>query len=293
MIIFLILIVTIWFFSKKNERFFLWKEKLIRQPFNYYLLIGLLIVGFFFRLDYSERYGDIVFPEPILTTKNILFSFISLLLVLLSFFSKKRIIKLSLISLELLFWLFKLSFYKGGYLVGFVEGADPLISLYDTTTFVLRLFIMSSLMKIKISQIYILICTLIVMMLKIHIFPMPYSDIIKKRKWQMEDIRVRNYFFISEWIENSNAEKKVRIVFLPSKTIIYNLQNNDSLLFRPFYNVWAKGKTILRPYMYVGEDCIFEFIERGDNTINASFRYKGENYYTQMNRKNDSHCSEK
>ena len=90
MIEFLILIFVIWLISKKSERVRYWKEKIIQQPFNYYLLTGLLIIGFFFRLDYSDRFGCIIGEEPVFEAKNILFSVTSMILVLLSFFSKKK-----------------------------------------------------------------------------------------------------------------------------------------------------------------------------------------------------------
>jgi len=96
MILFLILILLIWLISKKSEKVRFWQEKIIQQPLNYYLLLGLLVVGFIFRLDYTDRFGCFVSAEPIFELRNILFSAISTTLVLLSFFSKKRTIKLTL-----------------------------------------------------------------------------------------------------------------------------------------------------------------------------------------------------
>ena len=181
MILFLILILLIWLISKKSEKVRFWQEKIIQQPLNYYLLLGLLVVGFIFRLDYTDRFGCFVSAEPIFELRNILFSAISTTLVLLSFFSKKRTIKLTFISLELLFWISKLFLFKGGYSVGIVNAADPIISLYDTTTLALRFFIINSLLKTNIRKLYILICTIIVISIKIYIFPLPYSFIVASR----------------------------------------------------------------------------------------------------------------
>ena len=186
MIIFLILIVIIWFVSKRSERIRFWKEGVIKQPFNYYSLIGLLIIGFFFRLDYSNRFGCIIGEEPIFELKNILFSTTSIALVLLSFFSKNRKIKLTFALLELLFWITKLFLYKGGYVVGITATADSLISFYDTTTLALRIFIINSLLKTNIKQVYILIFTIITISVKIYIFPLPYSFYVQERKSQLK-----------------------------------------------------------------------------------------------------------
>jgi hypothetical protein len=284
MIIFLVLVAIIWIVSKKSEKIRFWKEKLIQQPFNYYLLIGLLVIGFIFRLDYSDRFGCIVFTEPIFEFKNILFSAISITLVLLSLFFQKRKVKLTLIFCELLFWIFKLSFFKGGYVVNYLGTADPIISLFDTTTLALRLFIINTLLKTSTNQVYILICTLIVMSMKIYFFPLPHSFYVAERKYQLESENTKNFLTKGEWIEIKDTTEKIRIVFLPESVIIYNLQNKDSLFFnniswqikRVFLEFWGNSKH---------DDCIFEYQENGKDTLNVYFRYNDEDYETQMTRK--------
>ena len=80
MIQFIILIYIIWLISECNEEIRFWQEKIIRQPYNYYLLTGLLIVGFIFRVclgfkeaenllyDYVEvnELNKILFPISII-----------------------------------------------------------------------------------------------------------------------------------------------------------------------------------------------------------------------------------
>ena len=284
---FLILVVIIWVISNKflNEKVKFWKEKIIQQPFNYYLLIGLLIVGFIFRLDYSDRYGCIYGGESIFELKNILFSAISITLVLLSFFSKKRTIKLTFISLELLFWVSKLFSFKGGYVVDLLGTADPYISLFDTTTLALRLFIINSLLKTNINQIYILIFTIITMSIKIYIFPLPYSFYVEDRKFQMESDNIKNFLTKGEWIENKDTTEKVRVVFFPEKVIIYNLHNKDSLSFKDIIE-WTKKSVFLESWTgFEHNICAFEFQENGKDTLNVTFKYNDEEYKTQMIRK--------
>ena len=252
-------------------------------------MIGLLIVGFLLRLDYSDRFGCIRFAEPIFELKNVLFSAISVTLILLSFFSKKRTIKFTFISLELLFWTAKLFLFKGGYVVNYFGTADLYISLYDTATLALRLFIINSLLKTNINQIYVLICTIIIMSIKIYIFPLPHSFYVSEREWQIITENTRNFLTKGEWIENKDTTDKIQLIFYYESAFLYNFQGNDTLFFD--YVSWREKSVFLESWgnskLYF---CEFQFNESGTDTLNVNFRYrnenyKDENYKTQMTRK--------
>jgi len=287
MLTFLILIAIIWGVSRWSEKARSWKNKLIQQPLNYYILLGLLVVGFFFQLDYSIRFGDIITREySIFELKSILFSATSITLVLLSFFFKKRAIKLTFISLELLFWLSKLFLFKGGYVTGW--GVDPLISLYDTTALALRFFIIRSLLKTNINPIYALICTVIVMYIKIYIFPVSYCFYAEQRKFQLESENAKIFLTKGEWIENKDITAKIRVVFYSENAVIYNLKGRDSLFFNQID--WTKeyiSLVSLPKYMSVIEHVGIVFQEKGKDTINVNIWYEGEEYKTQMIRKQE------
>jgi len=288
MIACLLLIIVIWTISKLNKEIRLWWNKLIQQPFNYYLLIGLLIIGFFFELDNSDRYGCIIYTNPF-RVKNILFFVTSIILVLLSFFSEKRTIKLTFMSLELTIWILKLFLFKGGYVVGIVATVDTCISFYDTATLALRLTIINSLLNTKINQIYILICTAIIMSVKIYAFRLPYSFYVEERKWQIITENTKNFLTKGEWIENKNMTEKIQIIFFPENAVLYNFHGNDTLFFN--HILWGEESIFLESWvnskLYF---CTFEFKENGKDTLNVNFRYKNEdytdeNYRTQMIRK--------
>ena len=260
-----------------NKKIRLWEDRITQQPFNYYLLIGLLVIGVFFKLDYF----DSGFEECIFEVRNILFSVTSIVLVLLSFFSKNRTAKLAFISLELLFWTAKLFLFKDGYL--FSGMAYPHISLYDTATLTLRLFIVKSLLKANIKQIYIFIITIIAMFVKIYIFPFPYSFYVQQEKLQLESENTKNFLTKGEWIENNNTTEKIRVVFFPENAIVFNLQNEDSLFFVSqfytkeyvFLSFWEENQTKYNV-------CFFEFQKKGEDTLDVNFKYNDEDYKTQM-----------
>jgi len=171
MILFTLLILIIFFTAKRVVWISDWYKRIITQPYNYYALLGLLVFGFFTNLDYNDRWGCIVGGESIFDTKNILFSSISIILVASSFIIKSRILKLSFVLIEFVFWIAKLFYFKGGYVVSIAAAPDPIVSFYDSTALALRLFIITGLLKANIKIIYILICTLIIMAIKVFGFP--------------------------------------------------------------------------------------------------------------------------
>ena len=82
MILFTIFILIIFFTAKRVDLISDWYKKIITEPYNYYALLTLLVIGFFGHLDYTDRWGCIVGGESIFDTKNILFSSISVTLIL-------------------------------------------------------------------------------------------------------------------------------------------------------------------------------------------------------------------
>ena len=220
MIIFIILFIIILLASQSNKKMRFWLNKIIDQPYNYYILLGLLIIGFSLRFDYTERLGCIIGWEPFYDIKNILFSTISITFILLSLLSKQRNRKLIFISVELLSWIFKFFLFKGGYAVGIWGSDDLLISFYDTTSLALRLLIIRSLLKDKIRWIYCILGALIIICIKIYIFPLPYSFHINEKKSQ-EQKEKTSRFLQGKWIENSPI-KPLQIIIYSNHAVLYN-----------------------------------------------------------------------
>ena len=198
MILFTILILIIFFSAKRINWISDWYKRIITQPYNYYTLLGLLVIGFFEQLDYTDRWGCIIGRESIFDFKNILFSSISIFLILTSFFLRPRLLKLSVIIVELAFWIFKLFYFKGGYVVSIAGAPDTIISFYDSLTLALRLFIISGLLKSNIKTIYILICTLFIMAIKVFGFPTQLSMIVQEKK-SLQRAKFTKEKLVGEW----------------------------------------------------------------------------------------------
>ncbi len=145
-----------------------------------YVLLIWIFFGYLTLADFSERCGCIVFDRSPLSLDYILLSFFSLLLVGLSVFElTKRFSKLFL-SIELIYWLFKLFFIKSGYVGGL---GIMMFNYYDYIALTIRLLLITSVFKLQIKVYLILISSFIIISLKIIAIPCQdnfvYEDIIR------------------------------------------------------------------------------------------------------------------
>lgn len=239
MILFTILVLIIFFSAKRVDWISDWYKRIISQPYNYYTLLVLLVIGFFGQLDYTDRWGCFVGGESIFDSKNILFSSISVTLILTSFLFRPRILKISLLIIELAFWTFKLFYFKGGYVVSIAAAPDPIISFYDSLTLALRLFIITGLLRTNIKVIYILICTLTIMAIKVYGFPTQLSMIVEEKK-SLERAQSTKEKLIGEWIgiyeyDSTHLNETIQLIdsailrFDTNKVTLLNFRNIDSI----------------------------------------------------------------
>ena len=156
--------------NKYKPKIFLKLKEVLNLPYGYYFLFTLVLIGFYFRLDYTEQFGCFVREEPILDGKNITFSSISFVLILVSYVMRNRKMKIIFLLLELMFWLFKLFYFKGGYVVGIIGSVDLVIYFYDVLNLIVRLYIISIVTRINIKEVYIIIIALLVILIKTNVF---------------------------------------------------------------------------------------------------------------------------
>lgn len=138
-----------------------------------WFLIFWIGIGFFLGLDYTETEGCMILSESIFLPKRVLFSTISLGLILASILVNRPSVKFGLCLLELIYWTLKLILFKGGYALGF--GGDPLFSvvLYDFIGALIRLLILNKSLSIARNSLLIVIgLSYIIVSVKILCFPM-------------------------------------------------------------------------------------------------------------------------
>ena len=148
------------------------KDKLIRPLRNQKVLFGFLIlwtlIGFFTRQDFSESCGCLIGSRGIFSPDYVLFSAISLILLILAFILKNKLVRISLLCIELFYWLFKLFALKSGY----VGGLGILVfKYYDFISLLARLLLINSLLGYRFKEYLFALISGLLIIIKMLGFP--------------------------------------------------------------------------------------------------------------------------
>ncbi len=141
-----------------------------QQPYNYCVLFSILLIGFFFGWEYTERWGCFGGYTPVFGLKNILLSFISIGLISASYFTKQQKYKLVWVLVELGFWVFKLFYFKNN---------TTSVFLYDSIALIFRLFIISSLLTHQLKFRTIVLMVMAIIGVKLFVFSESIASILE------------------------------------------------------------------------------------------------------------------
>ena len=194
------------------------------------ILIAWIIFGFFFNLDYNDRWGCIITHQTIFNKFNIIFSSTALIFTFFARISSKPLIKISMHTIELIFWIIRLLILKGGYAVGYAGSPADMIVTYDFLALFLRLIVIRN-TGIKIRSLYLSAITLIVILIKIFVFPTQqtinweYEKSLENSKLTIERMQgLWNGFAIKEEYVNDtitgeidSAEAKNKLIYMISR----------------------------------------------------------------------------
>lgn len=156
--------------------FFLFKAprngKIIGYLRNQKALFGFLLLwtllGFFTQQDFTERCDCLIHSRGVFSLDYIGFSAISLILIILGFFIKSKFARIGLLSLELVYWIFKLYALKSGYIGGL---GILIFKYYDFIGLLVRLLILNSLFGNKIKEFVFVLLAGLIILLKMLEFP--------------------------------------------------------------------------------------------------------------------------
>ncbi len=145
-------------------------KKTNQVQYFYLLLIAWTIIGFLIRLDNNMQHGCIIENDNILALDNIFFSATSIILLTIGVSFQHINEQIWFLFLELLFWLFKLFYLKGGYATGI--GGTPILAVlfFDMIALCLRLMLLNASLQFKFSNNYILIPLVIFFYIKLYYF---------------------------------------------------------------------------------------------------------------------------
>ena len=150
--------------------YILYPYKLSKLSVGYILVMLWSIYGFVSLLDNTMQWGCIV-DDHLFSFDNIGYSLLSLSILLSSFYYRATSLGKWLVILEAAFWLCKLFFIKGGYVVGFAGSFSIEVLLFDTVALFLRLMLLKQFFKLPVHWVLTLILTILLMTLKVEYFP--------------------------------------------------------------------------------------------------------------------------
>lgn len=141
-----------------------------QNQITFIALLVWIVFGFFTQLDYNQDWGCIGGSGYIFSSSNLFYSGIALALVNIGFFAQNKYLKVTILAMELLFWLYKLFLIKGGYAVGIVGVPSSNVVLFDMIALTLRILLIKQLLKLPINALFVSIVSFIIMAIKIKFF---------------------------------------------------------------------------------------------------------------------------
>jgi hypothetical protein len=145
-------------------------KKTNQVQYSFLLLMAWTILGFLFRWDNNMEVGCTIWNDNVFAQDNIFLSATSIILLTVGVSFQKIDERIWFLFLELLFWLLKLFYWKGGYAVGI--GGTPMVSVlfFDMVALCLRLMLLNASLQFKFSNNYILIPLVMIFYIKFYYF---------------------------------------------------------------------------------------------------------------------------
>lgn len=90
-----------------------WAKIAFGQNVIYWTLVGSILVGLIFNLDYHRRSGCFVVDEESFSPVTLMLAGISILLLTIGHFTFGKVIGLAILIIEFIFWTFKALYFNG------------------------------------------------------------------------------------------------------------------------------------------------------------------------------------
>ena len=193
-----IISVAVYFYLKRKGKFpYMWTKHLYNGKLLLKILLIWIAIGFFLSLDYSDQWGCIIQYQPFWSKLNILFSFISIALILIAIVVRNKKMKAIFLIVELVFWIGKLMVYKGGYTVGLAAFPQTRIVSYDVVALFLRLIVIRN-VTFQLRTFYLATLTVIIILVKIFFFK-TQQTILWEEKRSLENAKLTMEKMQGEW----------------------------------------------------------------------------------------------
>jgi hypothetical protein len=237
--------------------------KLLRnENVLFVFLIIWTIFGFFTQQDFIESCYGLNFSN-IFTFDNILCSSLSFILLFLGLIINKKLIRISIVTLELAYWIFKLFALKSGYEF---FGLDILIcKYYDFIGLLARLLLLNALIKYRFKEYkLVLLCGLLLI---VKMFTFPCSKNFIQRDFI---VPYKNRLIFNK----INGSWTGSMLYPNDSILVHTIKNPDTALYgnRPEINIFRDTFIFARfENVYFSFDDSSLTIEKTDPELNGNY----------------------
>lgn len=184
----------------------------LKQKKLYRVLFILLIVGFFTRLDNSNLYGCIIGVFGVFELDNILYSGLSIVLVLLSYNFRNKRLGVVILIIELAYWSFKLMVIKGGYAVGIVGVPEKMVVIHDFIVLLLRLSLISVMLNKPLMMRWMVVISVITICMRIFNPAEPLYIFDESKLFIYDNILEPDSLFLQSCDDKPNIDSLFKVV---------------------------------------------------------------------------------
>ena len=210
-----------------------------------FLVVSLwILIGFFTRLDNNQDSGCLIHSAHFFKLDNIIFSSISLFIIILSWIVKDKLIKSILLVLELIYFISKLLIIKGGYATGIVGAPQDFVVLYDYIAILIRMLIFLRIINLSYRFFIIEIVSIFIISIKIFY---PYSTEYFMRKVDTMEAKKTIIKLNGKWTGNLYYTQTLTDTILPTEIDSENSSLIDILASSDTAYILKKDTIILKP----------------------------------------------
>ncbi len=242
------------------------KDKLIRPLRSQNVLFGFLILwtllGFFTQQDFTERCGCLIHSREIFSLDYIIFSAISLILIILGFSIRNRFVRISILWLELAYWIFKLFALKSGYQGGL---GILVFKYYDFFGLLGRFLLINSLIRYRFKEYVLTLVAGVIIIIKMLGFPCNENFLYKK---------YLNPYYNDLIFNEINGSWTGTMIYSNDSTIEETIKNTDNKIYgsRPEINLYRDTIIYLRfDSVYISFNDSSLYIEKSTPELNGQY----------------------
>lgn len=237
----LLVILGTGFFLFKVNKIEKFKRIFISQKILFAFLILWTLFGFFSQQDFIENCGCFVYSRDIFSPGYVIFSSITLTILLIGVFTKNKTFRIVLVSIELTYWIFKLFILKSGYIGGL---GLMVFKYYDFYGLLGRLLLLNSLLGRKLRAQVMSLVAGVLIIIKMLVIPCNENDIYES---------YMNSYYTKLMFKQLNGHWNGSLLYLKDSSIVETIENPDTVVYVSVSDVNIfRDTTVSKSYKKIG-----------------------------------------